>query len=641
MMKFFRKHNKKLLAVFMVLLMVVFLGGSALDTMLRPSGDRVVATSTVGDISYTDQRSAEVTTEGVLAFLGLNWQRPFPGAREPLDTIDWILVTREAEALGFAINTAEARSLFGDVAALNRLAQNIHVRPVRILDAVAQFNAIQRLMFTIGGSATPSEAEIQTAARNALEKAKITAVLLPAAAFVDEEAEFTEAQIEVQFAAYREREAGPGLEFGYYVEPSLKLQYIQIDENAIKEELLEAKAKYMQKKAKAYFKKNRETDRAFRRPPEVTAPDAETAGEELTEGPVQEKPPYLAWDEAREAALDIVAKIEASQAADRLADWLVNRLKEDWLGAKLGEDGYYEAPASAARLEHYAKILELVPKTIAYPGAVSVNVTDFFNEDEATNLPLLGTASFRPERGVTQWLRQLAFRTEAIVPQIPKDRGARESDYSATFQTSPYPLKDEQGKTFVFRVIDAREGHVPKSVEEVREQVVEDLRLAQGFETAKARAESLRSCAGAMSLAEAYESDEELVALRSNETGFSSGYFEPPEFARMARYDAEAGTRPKRTFLPGGIGPVDSEVIDTCFALEEADEKTAVIELKVRATVMVASWLETVRAQDDEFREMRESFVQQMDRARSQAVIADWLDPEKIRARNGFKIVEN
>ena len=42
MMKFFRKYNKQLLAVFVVLLMLVFVGGSALQFFITPNpGARV------------------------------------------------------------------------------------------------------------------------------------------------------------------------------------------------------------------------------------------------------------------------------------------------------------------------------------------------------------------------------------------------------------------------------------------------------------------------------------------------------------------------------------------------------------------------------------------------------------------------
>ena len=57
MMKFFRKHNKKLLAVFMTLLMIVFVGGSALQGLLTPRANRVVANSKYGPISFIDQEA--------------------------------------------------------------------------------------------------------------------------------------------------------------------------------------------------------------------------------------------------------------------------------------------------------------------------------------------------------------------------------------------------------------------------------------------------------------------------------------------------------------------------------------------------------------------------------------------------------
>ena len=67
MLKFFRRHNKKLLAVFMALLMIVFIGGSALESLLTPQSDWVVAESSLGSIGMADQRRAtcELAHEGV------------------------------------------------------------------------------------------------------------------------------------------------------------------------------------------------------------------------------------------------------------------------------------------------------------------------------------------------------------------------------------------------------------------------------------------------------------------------------------------------------------------------------------------------------------------------------------------------
>ncbi len=52
MMKFFRKYNKVLLAVFMALLMIVFVGGSALQSLLAPQRDPVLAESALGPVKF-------------------------------------------------------------------------------------------------------------------------------------------------------------------------------------------------------------------------------------------------------------------------------------------------------------------------------------------------------------------------------------------------------------------------------------------------------------------------------------------------------------------------------------------------------------------------------------------------------------
>ncbi len=638
MMKFFRKHNKKLLAVFMTLLMIVFLGGSALDSLLRPRVNRVVADSSVGEISYSDHRASEYTTR-ILERIGLDWQRPFPGMAEPLDTLDWILLTREADELGMGTSTGTVRYSLGGQDGVNELARQLRVRPGDILQAMAEFNAVRQTAMFVGGVARPSEAEVQIAARNAMEKVRVAAVLLPAKAFVDEQEELPEAEVEAQFSAYRDRERGPGLEFGYYVEPTVKVQYMKIDRDAIAEQVRIAN---LEKNARAYYDERREQDPAFRRPPEETSSEEDFLDEEAIEGPPYEPSPFLEWEEASEIAVGIVRQQAADETAAQIADWLVQYTAEPWHIVTRGEDGYKTAPERVVELEYYERILQNIPATIAYPEALSVGTTDFFNSDESLDVPMIGMATFRPERGgMPQWLRQLAFRTKAVVPEVSFDGDANPSDYLAAFQTCQYPLTDSDGNIYLFRVIDSRVGHIPESIDEVREPVLDDLRLLRGNDVALARAESLRSCTDAITLQEAYESDEELVALMGTEKGAGGGYFEPPAFARVARFDAVRGERPAKIVMAGGMGPVTSAVIDQCFALDEAYEKTAIIELKDRATVMVVRWLETERALDEEFIDTREDFVQQMSGVRAGTAVAAWLSPEQIRARNGFKIVQD
>jgi len=631
MMKFFRKHNKKLLAIFMVLLMIVFIGGSALESLMSPSFNQLLAQSNLGPVTSLDRQIADGTTS-LLSWMGIDWQRPMGRGDESLELVDWILLTREAERLGLGSNTARVQSTWTDMTFLEERSRAYRVKPIQIIQALAEWEAIQRTARMASRVTTPSEADIQASAQKMLEKVRINAVLLPAKMFVDEALSVTDEEIADQFSRYRQREAGAGLQFGYWVHPSMKVQYIKIDRGAIAQAIRVAN---LEKKAKTYYDERRTREPAFRR----SAADI-AAVEASMEGP--QPTPYLSWDEAKESAKDVIRRQEAKEMASRMGDWFVQYAAEPWLDVERGQDGYKVAPAKVAKLEYYEAIVQNIPSTISYREAVSVKTTDFFSEEEAGDVPELGAATFRAEGSFSLLtLGTLAFRTQVFIPQVPDERGTNFSDYLAPFQTCRYPLTDADGNIYVFHVVEAREGRVPESVDDVRSKVVTDLRLLNGFEVAKARAEALRSCGPDITLQEAYDNDEDLVRRKDTETGAGSGYYELPPLARVSRVEASAGRTRSIVPVGGGITYLPYEVLEECFALAEADDPTKVIELKDRAAVLVVRWMETQRATIHDFEDLRETFIAQLTRYRATDVLSEWFKVDNIRARNGFKLATN
>jgi len=631
MMKFFRKYNKQLLALFMVLLMIVFLGGNALYELAAPSVDRTIATSRVGDISIFDQAQAKNVTD-LLSGIGLGWQQPVPGNYPPLTETDWVLLTREAVQFGVGNNEPAVRVALAANLPLDDLSRNIGVRKDRIVAAIAQLNAIQQLAMMIGDAATVSEAEILSAAETHLKKVRVNAVALPAKTFEKPEAEFTEEQIQEQYEKHRTAEPGPGLQFGYYVPPKLKIQYVKIDVEKLAEVV---RVSGLEKKARAYYDERPEQP-AFKRP--VDSPDEAPADPET---PSTSKSPYLSWEEAKEIAMDSVRRREAAQTATRIADWLIKTTADLWYGVEKGADGYIPAPVAAADPAHYENLFKHIPATIAYPQALQVGTTDFVSRTEVDQLPQIGTAVYRGDAGAFTFksLSTLAFLSKPIVDQVPEEAGSAGGDYLALHQTSRYPLTDFEGHVYVFRVVDHHPGHIPESLDEVRDRVVDDLRLIKGYENAKWRAESLRACEDAANLQEAFEKDDELVAWAGTERGAGLGYFEPPPFSLVSRFDAVRGKTPELVYMGPGVGSVPFAVAEGCFAMGGDAGKIEVFELPDRATLLVVEWVESVPAKGEEFMDMRDSFTQQMARTRSQALIEQWLNPEQIRARNQFAIV--
>ncbi len=643
MMKFFRKHNKKLLAVFMTLLMIVFIGGTALNSMLQPQSNRVVADTKLGRITSLDQNAADSTTQ-ILGALNLNWQVPFGGMKAPLDVMDWILLTREAEGLATMPDLNAIRSNLSFP--VENIARQMKRKPEHIIQALAEFAAVRETALAIGGATAPGEAQLLAAAKQAFEKVQVSAVVLPATLFTDADAPVSDAETQAHFEKYREREPGQGLEFGYHVAPSVNVQYIKIDRSAIQEKIGTARATHLTKKADQFYREQRETNPLFRRAPHedlqtYTASTTEAHGQ--LAGPPE--PPFMGWAEARPIASDTVTRKDADTATGRLTDWLIQRLSEEWLESKRDEDGYKIAPKSAESLDHYGKILEGVPSTIAFANAVSTGTTGFFTFAKANDVAGLGGAMFANERGrVPERLGSIAFRTQATISKIPDDRNVNRSDYLSIYQTSRYPLKDGDGNLYVIRVADAREGHVPESIDEVRDRVVADLRTLRGFEEALARAESIRSCDTASNLQEAFEEDIELVALGDTPGGIGSGFYVPPPFSRAAQYQVtsgQTGSPDMPTFIAGGLGLVPRSVVEKCFDLEYEGDHRAIFEISERGTVLVVEWTETILPDGADFEQTRESFLTQMTQSRHQNAIAEWLDPENIRARNGFEIATN
>ncbi len=640
MLKFFRKHNKKLLALFMGLLMVVFVGGSALQTLMTPSVNGVIAESALGKITF-QQRAHAANITFILERMQIPWKRVLGSSADPITEMDWVLLMREARKYGIHTDAIAARAwaqrLFGiDRANLATFARSLRVKPAVIVAALGELASIQVVSEAVKDAAAPSVTEIRSVARQVLDKVLINAVMLPASAFYDKDATFTEQQLQAQWEKYRDHEPGPGLNFGYYVAPAVKVQYVKIDRNAIAKTVGVAN---LTKKARQYFDQNREKDPAFKRPPDATA-QTDTGANEPVEGPDQ--PPYLSWEEAKEIAVDAVRQQHAKEVSERIAAWIIEQATDGWLAVERGEDGYRKATPQLTGLDLYGPLIERLPPSLAYPNGVSVVTTDFFFADRAATVPEIGAAAFRPPGTLPLNFANLAFQTKGVIPQVPKEAGTNRDEYLAAFQTCPYPLSDFDGNYFVFRVIDTVPGHAAESLSEVRDRVIADLRTLNGYETAQARAEGLRHCTPGISLKEAFESDAELLEIKDTPAGEGCGFFEPSLVSRLSLVDAMGGRagKPDRTvFVPPDLGVVPAKVVEQWFDLEFAEDKTAVIELRDRATVMVAEWVETQPGTQDDFDREKDRLASQISYRRAQEALDDWLNPEAIRARNAFELV--
>lgn len=623
MIKFFRKYDRVMLAVLLSLLMVVFIGGVALESALQPDPNFKVANTELGPIGNRDQMHAASTTE-VLQRLGMNWNKPVAGSYRPLDIVDWIMLTREARRYATPIDERAARAWMGAGGedTINRMARNLRVKPEVILEAISDLRSIQQATQSIGAAAVPSTAQVRSAAKEVLDRAKVNAVVLPAAAFVDKSLTFTDAEIEAQWTPYKDVPQGEGLNFGYYMPLRVEAQFIVIDSNKIAEQL---GVPNLEKKARKYYDENKGK---FTKLSLGLAADPADPGASAT------------WEEAKTRAMDAVRKQVAKESAARIADWLVQSAAEPFVDAERLKTGYRKAPVDVAVDNYYGRLVANIPASINYPAAIEIGVALAFTETEADIVIGLGQSTHRAGSGEIHTLRSLAFRSEPAVPVVPQNDGAGRSEYLSLWQTCPYPLtNDDEGKVFVFRITRSADGRASFNSKEVRTRITEDLRLLRAMDSARMKAKGLIACVGDSNLKDAFDADAELQARQKDPGGGEIGFFTTPPVARAEQFQVGSDSPNQTVYAGPGVEIVPRNLIDEWFALANAPEKMTVQEIKNRAAVMVVELAEIKEATTEQFAGLRDLLSSQISSKRSQEAISSWMNPDNIRARNGFALI--
>ncbi|NOT02113.1 MAG: hypothetical protein HOP29_15985 [Phycisphaerales bacterium] len=631
MMKFFRKYNRQLLAVFMALLLLVWLGGSALTTMLSAKPQEFVrATSKAGDIKQIDFDIAEFETER-LRDVGLNWQHPWmgdpPAVHEPLELIDWILLTREARQWGMEARQVEVDQFLTALGLtpdhLHVLANRMDVSAERIYAAIANYIGVWRTLRLTVGRTGVSEAKIRVAARDEGEKLQIRAVPVRAGSYLDAAETFTEEEIQAHFGKYREQKPVSGIAFGYSLPPQVRVQHFRVDPQELAKHLRVREAT-LDDRAKEYWRMNRQSD-VFRRPAKPVDAEGGPPTDPFT------APFFESYEEARDIALTQVRFELAKVEATNIAAWLMEQLHDPWFGQTAGTDGYKPAPPDVLKEEYYEQLKGRVPANLTYGNAIEVFTSDFVTVDNLVTLTDIGVSAH--EAGT----RRINFRNVAAQVQgieaIPTDTGVDSSFYLALGQTSPVVLFNARGQAFLYRILAVKPAGPAESLDLVRDKVIEDMHLLKGFERAREAAEKLLMNAQAMGLESGFATmKDELEA-----TPFPTQLHTPLPFGRIKT--GSAGKRGDNHLTDmGAVGVISGDFVERCFALENDPNpfKVTSIEVPTGAKFVIVEFVERVPVRADAYAGQRPQVVRNFNEAEVGGSLSEWLDPTRIRDRNGL-----
>lgn len=571
MLRTLRKHNKWILVVGGSLLMVTFLiSGTANQLQPNPAKQTVATVRgdkiTAGELNLA-MREFEVLKEivggGYLQQLG-----------DMQDGFSWFLLSQEAQRAGLVGGPADGMDWIGEIAQFRASSYIRSIPQQQLQEEIRQAGSqeafveqivgalkdhLLKLVPTAGGQAGLNEQQVGFAlaklrgvdrmynltlvaprlstarlayeASSSLDVATVNAVILPAEPLAASLPEPTPEELQAQFAQYREAApGGPGLGFGYLQPPRVKIGWMMVDRATITSAI-----QLNPVEVNKYWQQNRG---AF--PGEFSAERSKI--EDVLRN--QRAESIL-------AEIDRVLKARVNQATRALdIDGARKILPSDWDTKKPTLEGL--AADVATSIKDFASV-SIVPPTVTRMDGRWIPIADL------NVLPGVGSAVYTSATAQMS-LGQLATRSHELADVTDLDLQAR-----VPFVTTP--LIDQAGNRYYIEILDARRQSVPESIDEVREQVIKDARIAKAFERLASEAPEFRVTAtlqGLDAVATAFEArfpgtdvtplnqimltrtDVSFLAQQVNDEGFRNAVIDAassiPATAKMDESNVDART---------------------------------------------------------------------------------------------------
>ena len=242
MLRFLRKYNKYILAVFGTILLVTFLVGSAITSLLAGAGQANTEWATLGPDG--DESLAAIDLEQarrelrLLSAIG----RDVP----PYGKLDrpehWFLLVREAQSAGL-VGGPYASPLAQSATGLAQVTQVSGENPRFVLETLAKLAGVSSVIdLYMGGSpyspqilaSRYSDRRFKHLAQDRFHQVTAQVVVLEASA-PDEPRDFTEAQLTEQMDKYAEDLLGAGeMGFGYRLPDRAKIEWLVISADSVR-----------------------------------------------------------------------------------------------------------------------------------------------------------------------------------------------------------------------------------------------------------------------------------------------------------------------------------------------------------------------------------------------------------------------
>lgn len=655
MTHFFRRNQKKLLAVFAAGLMIVFILPSTCGQRMNEREDPVIAYAGKDKIRASEIGAARadwdmlrripIRSPMIAQQMGMPWYQPIPYAYQ-LGTLAmeieqtpelFLLLQKDADRAGIKVAPDRVDSAMREINISPNISAEERQRWRRAIEAFLRVKSLHDRVTSNVKISGPVVAH--QLAQNAQE-VKLNLVEFAtdagAASTTAPTTAPTTQELEAHFQKFANRPAdlpstNPAvLTFGYQRPDRVKLQYLAISKDQVRESVRKSKAPYdWEVLAQRYYISHQQefpVTQPVTRPATSTTTQATQPTQPATAAVTRPatKPTTRPFAEVREDVMKRVMDPEVEKLTQQIRDAIVKRMAADWEKQRPATNPATNPattqPGGYGSFAYLEQLAADIQKEFGVLPAVT-SKSEWLSADELVKLPGIGSA-----RGRTSGQSFANYVLQSAEPFMPVPQKADAAAVLSVLEPSQ-PIEDFDGNVYLFRLTDAQRAHPPTSLAEVRDQVETDFRASRAFEKAVEDARKFLDAAKKNGLAKAAAEAKKLVVA----TGTIS----------RGMYGMPPTTIPNYPTSAPSVGAVAAQAYRLLGqASPDAPHPLVLIELPDEKKVVVAELGEVTSLIPEETAYYtRNMFAHQMAFKEAQDLAAEWFNEDAVKARLGYRAV--
>jgi hypothetical protein len=642
MYRFFQRNQKKLLAVFGAFLMIVFI----LPTTFRNSSGRenpVVAY--MGDekiraVEVAQARADWAAVRRINVPIGPFQQIPYARLKLGRLAVEiekspelFLLLQKEATRQGIRVSPDRV-----DNVVLNEFDTRGAANPderERMRGAAEAFLLVETLYNRVLDNVKVSEPRVERELALSEQEVRLNLVEFSAADYEKATTAPTAQEVQDQFRRYANVLPGQPatapsagtLEFGYKYPNRVKLQYLTIGKDQVRQAIKKGKSDYdWEVAAQRYYQTHL-----------GEFPSTQPASQPLLGLAAIPAPTTRPFAEVRERVMERVMQPEEARLMGDIRSAVLRQLGAAWEQQPHGPGGRPASgpattattgpssqpssqPSGNASFAFLERVAADVQKQFGVLPAVTSKADQWLTAEDLSKLPGIGSAARESDN--VSFANYVVQSAEAFMP-VP---GKADASSVLSILEPSDPLADAAGNVYVFRLTDAQAAHAPSDLAEVKDKVEADVRAGRAYARAMDDAKKLLESAKKDRLPAA--------AAAAGRNVIPTGFFSKGRFGfgptTIPNYPTDADAREKLV----------NEAYDKLLAqaTPENPHPAALIELPSEKRALVAE-LGDVSSQmkpDDSFRN-RLRIARGLAYRQGQELVEQWFRPQAVKARLGYR----